>query len=76
MLHKPSVPPHRPPLRPQVARLSALAQQATEEVMAAREAAQAERSRAEQLAHDKAELQGRVSAAPGRSHTAGCRVAT
>lgn len=28
--------------------------------MAAREAAQAERSRAEALAHDKAELQGRV----------------
>ena len=38
----------------EVGRLAALAQQSTEEVMAAREAAQQERSRAEQLLHDKA----------------------
>ena len=44
----------------EVGRLAALAQQSTEEVMAAREAAQAERSRAERLLHDKAELQGKV----------------
>lgn len=42
------------------ARLAAIAQTSTEEVMAAREAAQAERSRAEGLAHDNAELQGKV----------------
>lgn len=47
----------------EAARLATLAQQATEELMTAREAAQAERSRAEQLLHDKAALQGRVSAA-------------
>lgn len=45
----------------EVSRLATLAQQATEDLMAAREAAQAERSRAEQLLHDRAELQGRVS---------------
>lgn len=55
--------PQPAPSLPQVARLAALAQHSTEEVMAAREAAQAERSRAEALAHDKAELQGRVSTA-------------
>ena len=46
----------------EVTRLTALAQASTEEVMAAREAAQHERSRAEQLAHERAELQGKVRA--------------
>lgn len=50
----------------EVARLSALAQHSTEEVMAAREAAQAERSRAEQLLRDKAELQGKVGGEGGK----------
>lgn len=44
----------------EVERLSALAQQSTEDVMAAREAAAAERSRSEGLARERAALQGKV----------------
>ena len=49
----------------EAARLGQLAQQATDELLEAREAAAEERRRAEQLARERAELRGRVSAGVG-----------